>query len=384
MGFKRTWSWVSAEDLGLDIVGIIKKPSSLVNDKSSWYFRVMPVKTAPGYLASFLDRLQQLTESYLSYRKRKILVRKEKQKKKNVLRDWLEAFLWAAGMVLLINQYLFQAYQIPSGSMIDTLLIGDRIFVNKTVYGPELLPGFGKLPSPVKPKRNDVIIFENPSYISRGTAFDIVQRIIYMLTLTMVDINRDEHGQPRAQFLIKRAAGMGGDRFIQEQGYMRFRPAGESRWIDENEFREQRAMAHNLIRLMDESAYPALEAAGRAAGYRDIGLPVPASLQAQASAASRIEFPDYIAHEKARLETLRGAFPHESRYSVLLARHNQGYYVPETRIMPLGDSRDNSRDGRYFGPVAYSKILGKGAIVYWPGEFRTKRFGAFQRFGAIR
>ena len=334
--------------------------------------------------ADFFDRLQLITEKCLSCRKRKIRVKKEKQKKKNVIADWIEAFLWAAGMVLLINQYLFQAYQIPSGSMIDTLLIGDHIFVNKIIYGPELLPGFGKLPSPIKPKRNDVIIFENPSYISRGTVFDIAQRVIYMLTLTLVDIDRDEQGQPRAHFLIKRAVGMGGDRFIQERGNMLFRPAGESRWIDENEFRVQRGMTHNISRLMDESAYPALEAAGRAAGYRDIGLPIPPPLQSLAAPISRIEYPDFIAHEKARLEILRSAYPHESRYSVLLARHSLGYYVPESRVFPLGDSRDNSRDGRYFGPVKGSRILGRGAIIYWPGEFRNKRFEAFQRFGPIR
>ena len=144
----------------------------------------------------FFDRLQILTEVFLTRRARIRRIKKEKQQRKNPVLDWIEAFLWAAGVVLLINQYLFQAYQIPSGSMIDTLLIGDRIFVNKIVYGPELLPGVLKLPSPVRAKRNDVIIFENPSYISRGPAFDIVQRIIYMLTLSFVDIDRDEAWEP--------------------------------------------------------------------------------------------------------------------------------------------------------------------------------------------
>jgi len=202
----------------------------------------------------FFDRLQLLTEKYLSYRRRTRRIKKEKQKKKNIVLDWIEAFLWAAGMVLLINQYLLQAYQIPSGSMIDTLLIGDHIFVNKIVYGPELLPGWGKLPSPIKPRRNDIIIFENPSYISRGLAFDIAQRVIYMLTLSFVDIDKDEKGEPKAHFLIKRAAGMGGDRFVQERGNMRFRPAGESRWVDERDFSAGRGRTHKISRLMNESA----------------------------------------------------------------------------------------------------------------------------------
>ena len=339
-------------------------------------------RTKPG--PDFFDKLQALTERYLSYRKRSKRLKKEKQQGKNVIVDWLEAFLWAAGVVLLINQYLFQAYQIPSGSMIDTLLIGDRIFVNKIVYGPELLPGLGKLPSPIKPKRNEIIIFENPSYISRGPVFDVAQRVIYMLTLSMVDIDKDENGDPKAHFLIKRAVGMGGDWFVQERGNMRLRPAGESKWMEEKDFHRVKGMSHNISRLMDEGSYPALEAAGRAAAYRDLGLPVPASLQALSASASSIRYPDFIAHEKARLEVLRGAFPHEGRYSVLLARHSQGIYVPESRILPLGDNRDNSRDGRYFGPVKMSKILGRGSVIYWPGDISSRRFEALGRFGFIR
>ena len=332
----------------------------------------------------FFDTLQSLTERFLTIRKRNRRVKKEKQKAKNFIVDWLEAFLWAAGVVLLINQYLFQAYQIPSGSMIDTLLIGDRIFVNKIVYGPELLPGLGKLPSPIKPKRNEIIIFENPSYISRGPVFDVAQRIIYMLTLSIVDIDRDENGEPKAHFLIKRAVGMGGDWIIPERGNMRFRLAGESQWMDEKEFHDLRGMTHHISRLMGEDEYPALEAAGRAMGYTDLDLPVPPSLQSLASQAANIRYPDYIDHEKARLEILRGAYPQESRYSVLLARHNQGWYVPETRILPLGDNRDNSRDGRYFGAIKSSKILGRAAIIYWPGDYKTRRFAALSRFGSIK
>jgi signal peptidase I len=323
------------------------------------------VEKQPGFKTDFFDSLQHQTEAWLSSRRRKQRIKREKQKAKNPIIDWMEAFLWAAGWVLLINQYLFQAYRIPSGSMIDTLLIGDRIFVNKIVYGPEILPGLGKLSSPIKPRRNDIIIFENPSYISRGTAFDVAQRIIYMLTLSFVDIDRDESGEPKAHFLIKRAVGMGGDRFVSDKGNMRIRFAGEERWVDEAEFREGCGYTHTISRLMEAEYYPALEAAGRAAAYIDMGLPIPAVLQTEAAGVGSIMYPDYLAHEKARLEVLLAAYPQDNRYRMRLARHVMGWYVPETRILPLGDNRDNSRDGRYFGPVKSSRILGKGSVIYW-------------------
>jgi signal peptidase I len=322
----------------------------------------------------FFDRLQSLTEAYLTRRNRIRRIKKEKQQAKNQLLDWLGAFLWAAGMVLLINQYLVQAYQIPSGSMIDTLLIGDHIFVNKLIYGPELLPGALKLPSPVKPRRNDIIIFENPSYHPRGIAFDIAQRVIFMLTLSLVDIDRDEAGEPKAHFLIKRAVGMAGDHFTMERGEMRVRFAGDDRWTDERDYASVRGWNHTISRLMQADRYPALEAAGQAAAWTGLGLPAPARLRNAEMQASGIRFPDYLAHEKARLETLRGIMPHNRRYAILLARYRLGWYVPEGRVLPLGDNRDNSRDGRYFGPVRVSKVLGRGAVIFWP----------FKRLGPIR
>jgi len=318
--------------------------------------------------ADFFDRIQVITERFLTYRAGIRHKKKEKRKAKNPVLDWLDAFIWAACMVLLANQYLVQAYRIPSGSMIDSLNIGDHVFVNKLVYGPELLPGFLKLPSPVKPKQNDIIIFENPSYISKGTVFDVAQRIIYMLTLTLVDIDKDESGDPRVHFLIKRAAGTSGDHFIMENGNMKVKFSGETEWIDENEYIAARGWNHNINRLMKQNEYTALNAAAKTAGWMDCGLTPSEKLIETASGARDVRFPDYLSHEKTRLETLRKVYAHDSRYAALLSKHRLGWYVGEGRIFPMGDNRDNSRDGRYFGPVKVSKVLGRGMIIYWPLE----------------
>jgi signal peptidase I len=316
--------------------------------------------------ADFFDRVQIITEEFLTKRAKVRHEKKEKRKAKNPVLDWLDAFIWAASMVLLANQYLVQAYRIPSGSMIDTLNIGNHVFVNKIIYGPELLPGFFKLPSMIHPRRNDIIIFENPSYISRGTAFDVTQRIIYMLTLTFVDIDKDEKGDPRVHFLIKRSVGFAGDRLILDNGNMKIRFSGEDRWIDESEYNAVMGWDHHISRLMAQEQYPALNSAAKAAGWIDMGLYPSENLYSQSSKASEIRFPDLLAHEKIRIETLRKASPGDSRYAALLAKHRLGWYVPNGRVLPLGDNRDNSRDGRYFGPVKTSKILGKGMIIYWP------------------
>ncbi|MCL2174840.1 MAG: signal peptidase I [Treponema sp.] len=322
----------------------------------------------------FFDHVQKITERYLTHRAAIRRVKKEKRKQKNPVLDWVEAFLWAACMVLLLNQYLVQAYRIPSGSMIDTLNIGDHVFVNKIIYGPELLPGFFKLPSPVQPKRNDIIIFENPTYISRGTVFDVAQRIIYMLTLTLVDIDKDETGEPRVHFLIKRAVGFGGDRFLMENGDMKICFAGEDRYVSENEYNALRGWNHNVSRLMMQNQYPQLISSGKTAGWSDRGIQPSQKLTEHSTQTSMIRNPDYLAHEKARLETLRKAVPSDGRYSLRYSRLNLGWYIPEGRVFPMGDSRDNSRDGRYFGAVRSGKVLGKGLVIYWP----------FSRIGSMR
>ena len=333
----------------------------------------------------FFDQVQFFTESFLNKRREKRREKKEKHAlkieryrekinkwiKNHTLQvvvltavDWIEAFLWAACVVLLINQYLFQLYQIPSGSMIDTLLIKDRVFVNKIVYGPELLPGFMKLPSPVKPKRNDIIIFENPSYISKGVAFDVVQRILFMLTLSLVDIDTDESGEPQHHFLIKRAVGVPGDRFVSRNGNLSVMFAGEDRWVTETAFNQRRGFTHNISRLISDDDYRAIEAAGKATAYNELLLNVPESIIQEAMLTNSIEYPDYNAYSESRLELLCAAFPHNEKYGALLAQYRMGWYVPEGRILPLGDNRDNSRDGRYFGPVTETKILGQGVLKF--------------------
>ena len=63
---------------------------------------------------------------------------------------------------LVIRTLLVEAYRIPSGSMIPTLLVGDWLFVNKLVYGPTIPFTNAHLPGYSQPKRNDVVVFVSP------------------------------------------------------------------------------------------------------------------------------------------------------------------------------------------------------------------------------
>src|ERR1700760_4360157 len=83
-------------------------------------------------------------------------------------------------IALVIRTFLFQPFNIPSGSMIPTLLVGDYLFVSKYSYGythysfpfsPPLFSGriFGSEPS-----RGDVVVFRPPN----DTSTDFIKRVI--------------------------------------------------------------------------------------------------------------------------------------------------------------------------------------------------------------
>ncbi|MFW5828321.1 MAG: signal peptidase I, partial [Alkalispirochaeta sp.] len=282
-------------------------------------------------------RLVRITEQILTWRLRRKARHHLKQTRKHVVIDWIEAFLQAAFLVLIINQYLLQAYQIPSGSMIDTLLLGDRIFVNKVIYGPELLPGVAKLPGFAEPERNEVMIFENPSYLSRGTAFTILQRTLYMLTLSLVDIDRDESGQPRAQLLIKRSIGAAGDRFRTRAGDLEIRPAGAAEWMREDAFIDRIPAGYTPRRLLERDDYDVIRAGAKALSRRDLELPVSDQDSAAIRELQRLGFGDPFAVERYREGHTYAARAQDERVRRRVQFVRTGWYVPHGRLFPVGD-----------------------------------------------
>lgn len=102
--------------------------------------------------------------------------------RKSAAREWTEAILIAAVLALFVRTFVVQAYKIPSGSMKDTLLIGDHLLVNKFLYGTHIPFTDIKVLPIREPKRGDIIVFkypenENLDYIKRviGTPGDTVE-----------------------------------------------------------------------------------------------------------------------------------------------------------------------------------------------------------------
>lgn len=111
----------------------------------------------------------------------------EKQMGSNVLKaikEYLGLFFIVVLLVLGIRGFVAQAFKIPTGSMLNTLHVGDQIFVSKLHYGL-VNPFNGRVLIPVSdPARGDIVVFEYPFDIRRdGTRrqmkdMDFVKRIV--------------------------------------------------------------------------------------------------------------------------------------------------------------------------------------------------------------
>lgn len=76
-----------------------------------------------------------------------------------------EVFKSVAGTIaifLLLRTFLVEAYRIPSGSMIPTMLVGDWLFVNKLRFGPNIPFTKVNLPGYAEPRRGDIVVFVSP------------------------------------------------------------------------------------------------------------------------------------------------------------------------------------------------------------------------------
>jgi signal peptidase I len=96
---------------------------------------------------------------------------------KSAVREYTESIVIAVVLALVIRTFVVQAFKIPSGSMEDTLLIGDHILVNKLSYGLQIpflntkIRLFGLMGDP---DRGDIIVFPYPRDPSR----DFIKRVV--------------------------------------------------------------------------------------------------------------------------------------------------------------------------------------------------------------
>ena len=90
--------------------------------------------------------------------------------------DWTKSIVVALVVWFFLRTFLVEAFRIPSGSMENTLLIGDFLFVNKALYGAEVPLIHAHLPAVREPHRDDILVFDSVE----EPGLKVVKRLIGM------------------------------------------------------------------------------------------------------------------------------------------------------------------------------------------------------------
>ena len=92
---------------------------------------------------------------------------------KGIVREYIEIVLVCVLFIVFVRGFVFQQSEIPSGSMEDTILVGDYILVNRFIYAPTSFEWERRL-LPVRDlQRGDIVVFKNPKEPER----DFIKRV---------------------------------------------------------------------------------------------------------------------------------------------------------------------------------------------------------------
>jgi signal peptidase I len=128
--------------------------------------------------------------------------------------DWVKSIGFALGLWLVMRTFFVEAFRIPSGSMEQTLLVGDFLFVNKLIYGAEVPLVGWRLPAVREPKRGDIVVFSSVKDSSEVL-------LPLKLPLALWQTIRGQEVNPREPIaVVKRMIGVPGDTLWMEAGQL--------------------------------------------------------------------------------------------------------------------------------------------------------------------
>ncbi len=134
-------------------------------DVSESDFRAFLNYQLTGTRKDLSDNIQQSQENFRqnnSFSNQKTLEQALDMYHEPLIVDYAKSFFPIIFAVLILRSFLFEPFQIPTGSMIPTLNVGDFIVVNKNAYGVRLPVSGTKIMDVGEPKRGDVMVFIPP------------------------------------------------------------------------------------------------------------------------------------------------------------------------------------------------------------------------------
>ncbi len=291
---------------------------------------------------------------------------KESRKKKSdqsaderTIKEKFLAFLKEFGIVfgafLILNNFVIASFLVPTGSMENEVMTGDLLFVNKFIYGgtsPRNIPftnvrlPWFRVPGIRDVQRGDVIVFVFPGY-------------------------RDEVNPDEFTFYLKRCVGLPGDtlQVVNRVLYVNGKPFPLTR---NQKFTYHRMMSPDQL---DDRIFPK-GAPWNEDNYGPIVIPrkgmvIPVStrnIQAWDTFIRREGHTVRVSGDQVEID----------------GKAATDYRVERDYLFGMGDHRDNSLDGRYWGFIPKENLVGTPLIVYWSWDTDIPIYNIFAKLGSVR
>ena len=262
---------------------------------------------------------------------------KTEVKKKSRSKEYLDALLFACLVAIFLKIFFIEAYRIPTGSMENTLLIGDFLLVNKFIYGattPRNIPftdtriPYFSLPSIREPHRGDVVVFDFPGYRDEAQSKEVVNYIKRLI------------GEPGDTVLIRNR-----ELFVNSQPM----PNAQDALIDPSFMRD--------TNMAEPKIFPK-GSNWNEDNYGPVVVPKKGDI-IKLSADNFEKWKTFIIREghNCRLAADGKIFVDESPLSE--------YKVQKDYFFMMGDHRTNSLDSRFWGFMPRENVVGEAILIYW-------------------
>lgn len=285
------------------------------------------------------DKLETIDEKNISL---------ETEKHHSKIKDYFDALLFAIILAIILKVFFIEAYRIPTGSMENTLLVGDFLIVNKFIYGattPRNIPftdkriPYFRFPAIKSPKTGDVIVFDFPGNTNETVPSEVInyiKRIAAMPGDTLQIINKELFVNSVKQDFPKDALLSS---TISQGIHTNIFPKGKP-WNDDN--------------------------------YGPVVIPKKGDV-VQLTPDNFEQWEMLIKREghSVRLTSDNKIFIDE--------KESFNYTLKKNYYFVLGDNRNNSSDSRIWGFMPEDNIIGEALIIYWSWD----PFIPFNEFGRL-
>lgn len=345
---------------------------------------------------------------------------KSKKKAPNSFEEKAKSFgslLLTLVVVLFIQSFFIQGYSTPTGSMLNTILIGDKMFFNQFLYGgstPRNIPfteirlPYLRLPAIREPRRNDIVNFDFPGYRDE---LETSSKVQYLKRLVgqpgdVIEIKNGTlivNGQPFQEtpnMMFQYAIRLDSTK-ISEHDYIRRLQSNE--YLNKFEITDSRAiraermgkvttfivpLSNKMVDVMKKEPYvssveryiqpvdkPDMDIFPKGSGWNrdNYGpLKVPAKGDVVTVTKENYLWWDTFIKREGNTISING-----NGQVTINGQQTDKYTVKENYYFAVGDNRHNSLDSRFWGFVPRENIVGKAWFVYfyWDSTIPFSNFG---------